>query len=184
MDPIVKKRLIIAAILFGLVVIVVVIFAVIQQVQQSSNSNQQPKTTTYTDPYSGETLTETEGKQGETYNSRGGAVFLGSSKLLEYGVPSNQLERLKSVVNKYSMKREAQKESKITEASVDVSTYRQFNGDGATTGVAFAIVFNRDSSLRYYVQILSTTISQFQIVITGTDQKTVVYDTNVDSFQE
>lgn len=179
MDPIVKKRAIIAAVLFGLVVVVVIIFAVIQQVQQSSNNSQQPKTTTYNDPYSGETLTQTEGKQGET-RSVTGPTFLGASKLLQYGVPSNQIEQLKYVISQYSLKRSLQKESKITETSVDVSTYRQFNADGAATGVAFAVIFNRDSTLRYYVQIISMTISQFRIIITAADQKTVVYDTEVD----
>ncbi len=178
MDPVAKKRLTIAIVLFVLAVIIVIAFALFKHLSRSSSSDKQPNVTTYVDEYSGETVTKTDGKVDEKAGSDS-IIFLGSSKLLTYGVTANQIQRIKTALTQYSTKREQEGRPKITQVSVDMKTYTQSTDEKSGDFVnAFDIVINNDASQRYYMQLRSATVSDYTILIYNESRSVVVFDTN------
>ncbi|MES2630726.1 MAG: hypothetical protein V4611_02105 [Patescibacteria group bacterium] len=150
MDPQKKKLLIIIGVVFSIIVVVLIIVAIIFRVNEQSDPNINPTVTTYTDPYSGETISTVENKAPEDSLSGNNIVYFGFAKLVQYGMTSVQVAALKDYIFQYSHSREDSNQSKIKEVTVDYSTYRQIlNEKVSGKSVEFTIVMNRDENLRY-----------------------------------
>lgn len=180
-DPQKKKLLIIISIIVGLVVIVSIVIAIIMRVNENSREAAvQPTVTTYTDPYSGETITYTEGKVGEKENS---IVYFGFSKLLQYGMTNNQVSYLKEYIRQYSDERVEFGQERVKEITIDFKTYRQIMSEqvrGST--VEFIMVVNRDEKQRFKFVNSSVNTNELTTIIYSTDGA-VAYDSDVNDHE-
>lgn len=173
-DPKKKKILIILGIIVGVTIVVSIIVAIILKVSENSNNNStQPTVTTYTDSYSGETITYTEGQVGERENA---IVFFGFSKLLQYGMTGNQVSFLKEYINQYSTERQEHGNDKIKEVTIDYKTFRQILSEEVRGNtVEFTIVMNRDEKLRYKFSNSSVMTNELDTIIYSPEGE-VVYN--------
>lgn len=181
-DPNKKKLLIIIGAIGAVFVIALIVVAIIFNANKNDNKvdASNPVVTTYTDPYSGETITTTENKAPEGDNVENSIVYFGFSKLLQYGMSTEQIALLKDSIANYSHKREDAKQSKIKEVTIDYSTYRQIMSEEITQRVVeFTIVMNRDENLRY--KFTNTSIyTRDLLTLIYAPNGSVVYDSSVD----
>lgn len=179
-----KKKLIIAAVIFGLIVIVMVIIALTQNKPGDDGTTAtNPETTTYTDPYSGEEIVDTEGKVDESYGNEETIVYFGFSKLIDYGFTQDQLEILKIYLMQYSLKREEHGEDKIKEVTIDFETFRQsIDENTSEKSVTFDIIVNRDENQRLYVVNRSPSISTMWTDIYASNGGENLFNAETESF--
>ncbi len=180
--PDARKKLIIAGVIFGLIVVVMIAFALFQRATNPSEP-ETPKETTYIDPYSGEEITDTDGKVGETYNNENSVVYFGFAKLRDYGMTQDQIEILQTYILQYSLKREALNEPGLKEVTVDFKTYKQtIDQNTSEKTVTFDMIANRDENQRYYVINRSPSISTMWTEIYSSDKQTILFNAELESF--
>ena len=171
-----RKKLLIIAGIFGAAVIVVILFAIFQP-REPQAEGPTGEVTGYTDPYSGEAVTETEGKVPESFNTSGSMTFLGISRLLDYGISQQQITLLKAYLQEYSHRREANQETAFKEVTIDFNTYSQsISQESSQTILSFEIVANRDENQRYYIESHSTSTYELWTKILTKDKQTVLFD--------
>jgi hypothetical protein len=111
MQSVNKRRLFV---LIGGVLLIVIILLVLLV---HPKKTQTPKTTTYTDPYSHETVTDVAGKAPDTYGSNPATpIYLGFDKLLDHGMTFDQEGNLKTAFDNFSKTRP----KPISQVSIDV----------------------------------------------------------------
>ena len=181
-DPSKKKLLIIIGVIGALLVLVIIIVAIVTNANKDTNKvdASNPVVTTYTDPYSGETITTTENKAPEGENVENSVVYFGFSKLLQYGMSTDQVFQLKDSIAKYSHMREEAKQDKIKEVTIDYATYRQLMSEEVSQRtVEFTIVMNRDENMRY--KFTNTSIyTRDLLTIIYAPNGTIVFDSSKD----
>ena len=106
------------------VIFLLTISIVIVIITRTGNDNQD--TSEYFDPGSGETISDHKNKSPETFNSDPDQpVFLGFSKLIDYGVTQYQVEGLKRILSMYSKTNG----KSIKEASISIDTIKYDNNN-------------------------------------------------------
>jgi hypothetical protein len=179
-----RPKIILGLVIFGVVSIIMIMFALFQG-GGIINQPAQPKEATYTDPYSGETITETEGKGSEEYNNENSIVYFGFARLLEYGMTQDQIEILQNYLLQYSFVRQAKGESDLNEVTVDFKTYTQaIDENTSEKTVTFDLIANRDETQRYYIVNKSPTITTMWTDIYTADRTTLVFNAERDSFSD
>lgn len=132
------------AVIFGGVVILIFIVMTIILIKRPRPNPSPTQETVYHDPYSGETVTDIKGKTPDTYGTNPDKpIYLGISKLLDYGVTATQLEDFKQAVYNYSLNRNP----RITEISIHVATLKRKvpdpNSDSVIDTLFFDVTINR-----------------------------------------
>ncbi|MBX4190483.1 hypothetical protein KW794_00145 [Candidatus Saccharibacteria bacterium] len=131
----VNKRRLIAVI----VLVLVVIMGVVALLHKPSKPSSTPQTNTYTDPYSHETVTETQGKAPDIFGTTAQTpIYLGFDKLIDHGVSYDQVGNLKTAFYQYSKT----KNSPIKEVSLDVDHIKSIK-EGRNFYLTFKVVFDR-----------------------------------------
>jgi hypothetical protein len=106
---------------------------------RSPKTAQTPKTTTYTDPYSHETITDVQGKTPDTYGSDAASpIYLGFDKLVGQGMTYDQIGNLKIALDNYSKTIQPP----IKEVSLDVDHIKA-QRDNGTFYLILNLVFDR-----------------------------------------
>jgi hypothetical protein len=131
----------------------------------------------YFDGRSGETVSNPGGKAPDTYgNATGQPIYLGISKLLDYGVTIGQLNALKQSFFEYSKSAKAN----INEVSIDISSIKSLpaNPNSVTPKqtLTFNVQFNRDKT--YDVQLDYFGINSIRLYLKDSAGK-LIYDSKV-----
>ena len=178
-----RSKLILGIVIFAIVCVVMVVFALFQS---NNSKSEEPKTASYTDPYSGETIVDTEGKVDETYNNENSVVYFGFAKLLEYGMTRNQVEILQTYILQYSLKRAAIGQSKLDEVTIDYKTFLQsIDENTGEKTVTFDVIANRDEKQRYFVVNKSPSIStMWTDIYAASDKETPLFNAESESFHD
>ena len=172
-----RKKIIIGLIIFGVVSLIAIIVAIFFRSQEDTivESDTTPKTTTYTDTYSGETVTDTENKTPESYGSDSKIVLLGTSKLLQYGFTDTQIRVLREFTTQYSVIRTNEKP--ITEATINFDTYSQTISEESGANItSFTMYFNRNFNEGYHIVTTRANNTDLSIIIYKADKTTVVFN--------
>lgn len=178
-----RSKLIIGIVVFTCLCVIMIIFALFQS---NGSQTEEPKTTSYTDPYSGETIVDTEGKVDETYNNENSVVYFGFAKLLEYGMTRNQVEILQTYILQYSLKRVAVGQNKLDEVTIDYKTFLQsIDENTGEKTVTFDMIANRDEKQRYYVVNRSPSIStMWTDIYAVSDKQEPLFNAESESFHD
>ncbi len=174
MDNIVRKKLIIIVSVVILLITTVLLVLWLLFGQKNTNNH-----SFYTDPYTGEVVDNKRTGGGSPNPDANDIIFLGLGRLLSYGISNQQLNRFKDYIYQYSKKRVKNNESKITEVTVDFSTYKQKIGTNST-GSEFTIILNRDENLKYNIVNTYPTVSTIATKIYKGDLK--VFDSTLIKF--
>ena len=168
MDYTVRKKVIIILSIFTLLLTIVSLLWMFFS-QTTADTRYKNR---YTDPYTGEVVdkTRTGGDGQQKTEETNDIVFLGVEKLLSYGMLSQQINSFKGYIYQYSEKRTKENESKITEMTIDFSTYKQ-KIDKNSTGSEFTVILNRDDKLKYTVVNTYPTVSTITTKIYKGDLK-------------
>lgn len=152
-----KKKIIIANIVFvALFIVFCIVYFVFNQPDSKKSSQKSADTSTtnvYTDPGSGEKISNPSGKAPESYNntSESSIAYLGFSNLLNIGVTNTQLTFLRSYFAEYAL----QQKKPYHEISIVLTSLQQTidEGSGKKT-LSFVVVFDRttkvDAVVIYY----------------------------------
>ena len=140
-----KKKLIIVIGVFVILSIIAIVFALINQ--QSPQTISKTDTATnqnqYTDPVSGEVVSNPSGKAPEDASGYNGVTFLGFARLIDYGISSDQLTIIKGYLENY---KDIATGNKITQISLDATSLKQsVNADSGTKIVTVRIVVNKST---------------------------------------
>lgn len=123
------------------------------------DNSKQPKTTRYTDPDSGQTVTEIEGKTPEYFNTDSAKpTLLGFAELLDHGTTRYQLQGVENSFITYS------KQQKIKEVSLKVDSIKVLPRQPNTIKnvIEFEVKFDR-KPVYYKTSVESTGISRLQV---------------------
>lgn len=149
-DTVRKKLIIIISMVMSLLIIIALVLWVFLGQKDTSDDDALSQQILYTDPYTGEVVNSKRTGGASPVPDTNDITFLGAGKLLSYGMSSRQLSKYKGYIYQYSKIREKNKEPKITEITIDFSTYRQKISE-ASDGSEFTIILNRDENLKYQV---------------------------------
>ena len=155
MDAGVKRKLYIAVGAFLLISVLLVVIALFNQPKQSLNTSGDVPQNSYIDPDTGEEVLSPEGKAPELIENPTGVIILGSSKLVDYGITSSQLELYQEYIKSYIGSRESS--SRVDELSIVVSTIVQkIDATSGMKTLSFDIKINKQTLervvLTYYQQ--------------------------------
>lgn len=164
MQSVSKSRLII---LIGAVLLVAIILMTL--LIHPSKKAQTPQTTTYTDPYSHETVTDVAGKAPDTYGSTAATpIYLGFDKLLDHGMTFDQVGNLKSAFDNFS---KAQTKP-ISQVSIDVD-HITAQRDNSSFFLFFNVMTNRSEVFKAKVDY--TGLSAIRLYLSDS-KGNLVYD--------
>ncbi len=131
-----KRRLLII-----LGVILLLVIGVVALLSKPPKKPSTPQITTYTDPYSHETVTDVAGKAPDTYGSTATTpIYLGFDKLLDHGMTFDQVGNLKVAFDNFSKKQP----KPIQQVSIDVD---HITAEHDTSG--FFLFFNVMADRQY-----------------------------------
>lgn len=161
-------------------VIVVLGLAIIYLFDKDKNENQISSNDmgSYYDPYSGETVSDPEGKSPEDYGETNKMVLLGMGGLLDHGLTQDQLGAYRVALDQYS----AKNNNYVKEASIVVNTIERF--DEATTtsiknGLKFDLVINRESRLQARLEY--TGLSALKLYLTDPINDQLIFESREES---
>jgi hypothetical protein len=144
------------------------------------NGDEAPKTgevkqNSYTDPGSGETVDDPEGKSPETYGvNPDQPVYLGFVKLLDVGFSADQLDNLKEAFLDYATQ---QKDTeKITEISITTTSIHQSVDPNSGSKYSFELTMNRKT--KYRAVVASTGISSIRLALYPDGDPTPIFTTS------
>jgi hypothetical protein len=161
-----RKRIIIIITIIALFIILIgIIFAINSG---NINSTKDPSITNiYVDPGSGETVYSTPNKTSE---KAGGSsvVILGLSKLLDIGITSNQIIKLRTYFSNYA----SAQNPKITEISITVASIKRTINNGEVT-LDFTITINRGSTMN--AKIIYNNINDLNLKLYKVTDNSLVY---------
>ncbi|MFO0920762.1 MAG: hypothetical protein U0451_03765 [Candidatus Saccharimonadales bacterium] len=157
---------------FVLLTIFIILIIITRTRKDSQNTNE------YFDPGSGETISDPLNKTPETFNSDPDQpVFLGFSKLIDYGVTQHQIEGFKNILSMYSKANG----SSIREASISVDTIKYDNNsddpDSLIHFATFDMTINRTD--KYTAKLTLNGINVVQLNLTK-DGKVIYQSDNYD----
>lgn len=138
-----KKKLAIAIGVFIAISVIAISFTLIsrQASQTKSKAGNTNSQTQYTDPVSGEVVSNPSGKAPEAVSGYNGVTFLGFDRLIDYGISSDQLTSIKGYLENY---KDVATGNKITQISLDATSLKQsINADSGTKLVTVRIVVNK-----------------------------------------
>lgn len=162
-----KKRIIIIITIFTIFAVLIgIIFAINSG---NINSAKDPSiTNVYVDPGSGETVYSTPNK---TPEKAGGSsvVILGLSKLLDIGITSNQIIKLRTYFSNYA----STQNPKITEISITVSSIKRTINNGEVT-LDFIITIDRGSTMN--AKIIYNNINDLILKLYKVTDNSLVYN--------
>lgn len=151
-----KKIIIITSVFLGLLVVLIIIALIFRQNQSQNTPNTNVDQNSYTDPYSGETVLNPDGKVPESSLKSGDVVILGISKLLDYGVSSNQIDQVRQFLVLYSTEKTVDKQ-KITEISFISESFKQtINQKSGQKDLRASLKINRSSTQTILLSYVST----------------------------
>lgn len=180
MDTRVKKRVIIVGVILFFVFVIISLLYMWSQNQTNTSDTTEVPTTSYTDPYSGETVRVIEGVAPESYNNENPVIFLGFTKLLDLGMTQLQTDLIKSYIEVYSELRASEDTTRISEITLDYNTFEQaINSESGEKVVTIDTIINRDEAMRYQLIITSVDISNVIVVMTYNDS--VVFNSSTDT---
>lgn len=135
----------------------------------------------YYDPNSGETVSDPDGKTPDTYGRNPDApIFLGTSKLLDYGVGADQEQDLQFAIFQYFNGNK----QKVKEVSVVVDTIAPVphdrNSASTTETINFDIVVDRKTKYKVKMDYFDLSSAQIFMYDTAGNQ---IYDSGVVSNQ-
>ena len=171
-----KTHLLIVA--FVLLFIGFVIFGL---VSSGKNQDQQAARDTgdYYDPYSGETVSNPEGKSPEDFGKNSGLVLLGLGGLLDHGLTQDQLDAYRTALSQYNTKNK----DYVKEASIDVSSIERFEEETKTTithGLKFSLIINRGEK-KFTARIEYTGLSSIKLILINPDTSKKVFESSGES---
>ncbi|MDB5168793.1 MAG: hypothetical protein JWO41_149 [Candidatus Saccharibacteria bacterium] len=160
-----RSKALIALVLFvGLIIMVV-------GLSHSGNKNKpavDPKSGLYYDKNSGETVSNPSGKTPDTYGTTPTALtYLGFSRLLDYGLGSDQLTNVKYAFQDFSTKQNL----RLTELSVGKDSVTAGRTSSDDSYLDFTVLANRKTT--YLARILYADDQSITLTISDTNHKTV-----------
>lgn len=167
-----KKLLIIFGIFIFIVLIVSFVFILFTNkpdaiIKDTSLSNP------YIDPGSGETIYSQPNKTPEKYNNSNQITYLGFSKLVDTGLTSIQLDKLKVYLDAFSLKQNPI----ITEISLTVASINQnINQVTSDKLITFEITTNRTS--KNNIQLKYTGINDLTLIILDPNNNSEIYNSS------
>lgn len=166
-----RSRIIVLVLVF----VLFSIFIVLKTIEKTISDGTVP-TGRYTDPYSGETVTNEAGTTLESYGSSSGEpILLGISKLLDYGVTGDQFTIFKSQLKKYAQI------NTYYEVTIDVDAIQSFPkaDDSDTNSFIFPIMTNRSD--KHTAQLDTTGIFSARLRVFDPDKKLEFDSTTLDT---
>jgi hypothetical protein len=150
--------------------IIIAIIAIFYKINSGSDSGA-TDTNSYTDPKSGETIVNPEGKSPEISGINPDApVYLGFSNLLEVGFSDEQVQETKDVLLDFM----TSKNLKKAEISLDKESLKQ-TIDSSTGVATYTFKFTVDRKQNYMATILISDISSVDMSIYSDSSKTKIF---------
>jgi len=136
-----KKLLIILSVFFLFIITISVIYFTINKTKETNTLDNNSNTDIYIDPGSGETIYSSSNKSSEKSNE---TIFLGFSKLLNIGLTSTQVEKIKNYFTMYATLNNLN----IKEVSIAIDSIKQtINKESGEKTLSFVTTINRDYKL-------------------------------------
>ena len=119
-----KKKLLIAVGVFVTLLVITVLFTLINRKssQTTTKTDTSSSQSQYTDPVSGEAVSNPSGKAPESASGYNGVTFLGFARLIDYGISSDQLTTVEGYLENY---KDIATDNKITQISLDATSFKQ-----------------------------------------------------------
>jgi hypothetical protein len=144
MQSVNRRIVIVGVLLLGTIILIIIL--------TRPAKSPSPAVSTYTDPYSHETVTDVPGKAPDVYGSTTSTpIFLGFDKLIDQGMTYDKVGNLKTAFDNYS---KTQKNT-IKEVSIDVdhiTTQHDNTQHNAPFLVSFKVRFNRQNDYQSKVE--------------------------------
>lgn len=159
------------------ILLVIVIFAVtglLIFLQANTRKSRVDTTGTYDDPASGETVSNPKDKAPEYVGSLSDMpLYLGFSKLLDYGITQDQLDGIKVAFSKYP---ELQDTNSAREVSifVDTITGQEVDVEAPTQSISFSVNINRQKKM--FATVSYSGLSNVQLYLRSDYKSDVVFD--------
>lgn len=151
------------------VAILLLVIGLVTLLARPAKKPSTPQITTYTDPYSHETITDVAGKAPDTYGSAAATpIYLGFDKLLDHGMTFNQVGNLKVAFDNFSKTQP----KPIQQVSIDVD-HITAEHDNSSFFLFFNVMVNRQYI--YKAKVDYTGLSAIHLYLSDS-KGTLVYD--------
>jgi len=172
-----KKFIVIIIVLFIVISIITIIVAIVNQNNNEQiGSNEPPKQTTSVDEVTGETIIETEGKVPEGV-ANDGVIILGFSKLIDYGLSSNQVSQVKNAMVFYTRERL----SNVKRISLDFSTAKMsVDQESGNKKITADIVI--DNERRQLISMTYVSINDMWVQIFNKETNQELYNSSLHEY--
>jgi hypothetical protein len=158
------------------IILIAVIFVILIIATYNKNNSKQPSLDSgkYVDPNSGETISNPKGKGPDTYGSASNEpIYLGTTELINRGVTTDDLNKLKAAFYDYS----AKNNKNIREVSINIASIQTPARDPNTTDpsiITFNVVFDRKDTYRARFQY--TGLGDVRLILYNSKTNAQVYD--------